>query len=202
MTAPLGRREASKQATRAALIAAAKRLFAERGFGATTVADIAQAAAVTQRTFYRYFDGKEDLVAEEYRSWLAGLREAIVGRPAAEPPLTAVQEAMISAGAPAPVWLFSGRPFGGLRRLAARPLIRFESAVAGAILARAGAEHEGGRNPPGQREEFEAQVIARVAVAAFRSAVICGREMQERGEEPLPGLDSLLADAFAVIRDL
>ena len=90
----MGRREANKQATRAALTAAAKRLFAERGYEATTVADIASAANVTHRTFYRYFDGKEDLIAGEWRAWLAVLQEAITARPPAEPPLTALRHAM------------------------------------------------------------------------------------------------------------
>jgi AcrR family transcriptional regulator len=39
------------------------RLFGGLGYDATTVGDIARAADVTQRTFYRYFDGKEDLIA-------------------------------------------------------------------------------------------------------------------------------------------
>jgi AcrR family transcriptional regulator len=83
VTAPTGRREAHKQATRAALRAAAMGLFAEQGYDVTTVADIARAADVTQRTFYRYFDGKEDLIAGEYRSWLTLLAGAIRARPAA-----------------------------------------------------------------------------------------------------------------------
>src|SRR5690242_16988013 len=56
MAEPVGRREAGKQARRAALTAAAHRLFAEHGYEATTVRDIAAAAGLTERTFYRYFD--------------------------------------------------------------------------------------------------------------------------------------------------
>ena len=62
---PLGRREAHKQATRQALQQAADRLFAEHGYGATTVRDIAEAAGVTERTFFRYFTGKEELIIED-----------------------------------------------------------------------------------------------------------------------------------------
>ena len=113
MTGPTGRREASKQATSAALRAAAMRLFAEQGYDATTVADIASAARVTHRTFYRYFDGKEALLSHEFGSWLTTLADAIRARPAAEPPVTAVRHAMLSVSqqasaepAPVPLWLF------------------------------------------------------------------------------------------------
>lgn len=197
MTAPLGRREASKRATRAALTAAAQRLFAERGYEATTVADIAGAANVTHRTFYRYFDGKEDLIAEEYRTWLAGLRNAITARPAAEPPLTAVREAMISAGVPSPLGVFSERPLAGLRQSGTRPLVRFEKAVTGALLSRLAAGSDAALPAA---EEFRAQVTARTAVAAFRSAVIRHRELSQRGGTGVPSVGELLNEAFRIVR--
>lgn len=51
---PVGRRETGKRARRAALTAAAHRLFAERGYGATAVRGIAAAAGLTWQTFCRY----------------------------------------------------------------------------------------------------------------------------------------------------
>ena len=120
MAEPIGRREANKQATRAGLRSAAKQLFASQGYERTTVRDIAQLANVTERTFYRYFDGKEDLVADEFRSWLGMLKDAIVARPAAEPALTAVRRALQSvarqaglSAPPGPLWLVSAWPAGG-----------------------------------------------------------------------------------------
>ena len=204
MTAPTGRREASKQATTAALRAAAMRLFAEQGYDATTVADIASAARVTHRTFYRYFDSKEALLSHEFGSWLTMLADAIRARPAAEPPLTAVRRAMLSvsqqaSAEPAPLWLFGDQPArAGLRRSGPRPLLRLEATIAEAVLDRRSA----GRTtaaPADPDEEFQAQVIGRVAVAAFRSAVIHHRSLAARGEGASPGVQRLLDQAFAVI---
>jgi len=46
----------------AAILAAAERLFAERGYAATRTAEIARAAGVTERTLFKYFPGKERLL--------------------------------------------------------------------------------------------------------------------------------------------
>jgi AcrR family transcriptional regulator len=62
MAAVVGLRERKKQRTRQALIDAAVRLFEERGYEATTVADIAAAAEVTPRTFFLHFPAKEAVV--------------------------------------------------------------------------------------------------------------------------------------------
>lgn len=205
MTATTGRREANKEATRTALRAAAKRLLAEQGYEATTVRDIARAANVTERTFYRYFDGKEGLMADEYLSWLATLQDSIRARPGAEPPFTAVRSAMISAArqasageGPAPL-MFSDRPFAGLRRSAPRPLLRLEASVADAVLARLRAGRATDENAADPEEEFRAQVVARVAVAALRSALIRHRELLARGEAAPRSVEQLLDDAFAVV---
>ncbi|MEU4221413.1 TetR family transcriptional regulator [Actinoplanes sp. NPDC026623] len=59
---PTGLRERKKAKTRAAIRAHAMRLFEDQGYAATTVDQIAEAADVSQSTFFRYFPTKEEVV--------------------------------------------------------------------------------------------------------------------------------------------
>lgn len=65
-------------ATRAALIRAARALFAQHGFTGTATADIVQRAGVTRGALYHHFDGKADLFASVYRDVEQDLVETIV----------------------------------------------------------------------------------------------------------------------------
>lgn len=64
-------RQARARKTFEALIVAASKLFAERGFDATQTPDIAQAAGVSVGTFYRYFSDKKEIYIEATRRELA-----------------------------------------------------------------------------------------------------------------------------------
>jgi AcrR family transcriptional regulator len=59
-----GRRERKKRELRTRIYEAARQLFLERGFEATTVVEIAEAADVAQGTFFNHFASKNDLLAE------------------------------------------------------------------------------------------------------------------------------------------
>jgi AcrR family transcriptional regulator len=56
---PLSRREATKQANRAAILDAGREVFADLGYGAATVRDIVRATDLATGTFYNYFPDKE-----------------------------------------------------------------------------------------------------------------------------------------------
>jgi AcrR family transcriptional regulator len=63
-------RERLQQAARDEIVAAAFALFAERGYPAVTVADIAQRAEVGRTTFFRYFGDKQEVVFANEQEWL------------------------------------------------------------------------------------------------------------------------------------
>jgi AcrR family transcriptional regulator len=75
-----GLRERKKQRTREQIIDAAMRLFAERGYHATTIADIAAAASVAPRTFFTYFPSKEAVVFHNLDRDLDSLASALRDR--------------------------------------------------------------------------------------------------------------------------
>jgi len=60
-TEPLGKREQTKVQNRELILEAARQVFAELGFGATTVRDIIRATPLASGTFYNYFKSKEEV---------------------------------------------------------------------------------------------------------------------------------------------
>ena len=76
----MGLRETKKLHMRRELADQAMRLFVERGFDKVTVADVAAAANVSQKTVYNYFPTKEDLFFDEVPAREAAIVEAIRGR--------------------------------------------------------------------------------------------------------------------------
>jgi AcrR family transcriptional regulator len=75
-----GLRERKKQRTRQQIIEAAMGLFAERGYHATTIADIAEAADVAPRTFFSYFPSKEAVVFHDADRDMEALADALRNR--------------------------------------------------------------------------------------------------------------------------
>ncbi|MFD0314810.1 TetR/AcrR family transcriptional regulator [Streptomyces flavalbus] len=194
-----GRREAHKAATRKALQEAAHRMFEERGYTHTTVRDIASAAGVTERTFFRYFPSKEDLVLDEVLDLIPVIRAKVVGRPAEEGPYDAVLGAALELIADRGVGLmFSGPP----QRFPGQPvrhflpvLTQFEEGLAGALEERLAAGGDG----PCEGVVLRAAVLARAAVGAMRSALFAYAVLPE--EERVPeSAPELLRVAFSYLR--
>jgi AcrR family transcriptional regulator len=82
-TAP-GLRERKKQRTRQHISETARRLFAERGFEAVTVTEIAREADVAPATVFNYFPTKEDLFYSRLEAFEDRLLAAVRGRPAGQ----------------------------------------------------------------------------------------------------------------------
>lgn len=84
-------RERTRQAVRAQLMDVAWELFVQQGYDATTVDEIATAVGMSQRSFFRYFASKEDVVLVKFEKVGALLADELAGRPAAEDPWTALR---------------------------------------------------------------------------------------------------------------
>src|SRR3954452_14697420 len=78
---PEGLRARKKRAAREAIATTARRLFAERGFDVVTVAEVAAAADVSEKTVFNYFPTKEDLAFAGREEGLAQFVAAIAERP-------------------------------------------------------------------------------------------------------------------------
>ncbi|MGK5675654.1 TetR/AcrR family transcriptional regulator [Micromonospora sp. URMC 106] len=93
MPEDLGRRERKKQLTRQALVNAAVRLFTAKGYDQTSVADIAEAADVSKRTFFLHFATKEDVLLADGSRRIDLAVQAI----AARKPGASIQEVLAEA---------------------------------------------------------------------------------------------------------
>ncbi len=84
-----------RDALRHEITATARRLFVERGFDATTVDDIAAAAGISRRSFFRYFGTKEDVVLGDLKTRGEAIADALAARPAEEGPWEALRAAFL-----------------------------------------------------------------------------------------------------------
>src|ERR1041385_5211055 len=91
-----GLRERHRRRTAADLEEAALALFTEKGFDGVTIDDIAAAADVSRRTFFRYFASKEDVILSDHPRRLDEPQAGLDRRPVAEPALTALRHAILS----------------------------------------------------------------------------------------------------------
>jgi AcrR family transcriptional regulator len=86
--------ERKRQLVRQEIARVAWPLFDARGYEATTVDEIARAAALSRRTFFRYFSSKEDVVVGTSDALAEDVLAALAARPPREPPLVAIHHAL------------------------------------------------------------------------------------------------------------
>ncbi|MDH2430887.1 TetR/AcrR family transcriptional regulator [Sphaerisporangium sp. TRM90804] len=175
--------------TQRAIQAHAVRLFTERGYDATTVADVAQAAGVSPMTVYRHFPTKEDLVLADPHGRLVA--ERIAASPADRPLVRRIGGALVEAAA-ALTGGHGGQPAADRAFLLARlhlmistPALRARHldnhyALQRAIVDALG--HDAG-DPDAA---FHAQVAASACLAAMHTALV--RWAEDDGRADLPGL--------------
>jgi AcrR family transcriptional regulator len=114
-----GLRERKKQRTRELIAETARRLFVERGFDGVTVAEIARAAEVAEKTVFNYFPTKEDLVYWRLEAFEAQLLAAIRERPAGTSALDAFGRFLAAQRG----WLAEKNPEAGGRMVAVARMI-------------------------------------------------------------------------------
>jgi AcrR family transcriptional regulator len=189
----VGLRERKKLKTRAQLTEAALRLFSERGFDATTIEDIVEQVEVSPRTFFRYFDSKEDVVLGFFDDLGQKLRHMLAARPPEEPPFTALRRAL---GSLVELYTALADRVTAAKRLAhdtpaiqARLLdkhARWENWVAEDLAARLGVDPD---------EDPRPRLIAAVTLAAFSTAVT--QWVDSNGRQDLPALLHQALEAVA-----
>jgi len=86
----------SRKDVRLRLQRAALELYAERGFDRTTAADIAALAGVTERTYFRHFPDKREVLFDGEADMRTALVDAVLNAPAGLPPLPMLFAAFLS----------------------------------------------------------------------------------------------------------
>jgi AcrR family transcriptional regulator len=89
------RRARKKAQTREQILRVAQALFAERGFEAVTISDIANDADVAVQTVFNHFATKEELFFAGRADWVDGAAAAVRARPQGVAPLTALHEHLL-----------------------------------------------------------------------------------------------------------
>ncbi|MFF4948495.1 TetR/AcrR family transcriptional regulator [Streptomyces chattanoogensis] len=116
--------------TRLEIAEAAAALFADRGYDATTVEDIASAAGISLRTFYRYCPVKEDALTPLFTSSVGQLLDALAEHPV-EQPLSAAIEACFGTATAQRRLEDAARARRLVRVLGAEPVLKMRWLAAG-----------------------------------------------------------------------
>jgi AcrR family transcriptional regulator len=177
--------------SRGRLEEAALALYGERGFESTTVAEIAGRAGLTERTFFRHFADKREVLFGRAGDLQALMAQAVAGAPASATPMNAVAGALEAAG----TMLQQRRPQARQRQavidanveLQERELIKLSSLAA--ALAE-GLRRRGVKDPA-------ASLTGEAGIAVFKVAF--ARWIGESNKGDLPGLIRESLDELKVV---
>jgi len=190
-----GRRERKKAATRLALQEAAFKLFAERGYDATTVDDISDIADVSARTFFRYYATKDDVLFGDHQPRMEVMQAVLAERPTDESLMTSL-EAVLT--------FLTDDTVANADRVRLQTRVAGEKAhVLGAFrqhneeMRELIAEFVSQRLTADDPRQIRARVIASAAMGTFLAA---SREWAIGG--CTGDLPALMADAFATLRSV
>jgi AcrR family transcriptional regulator len=192
----MGHRERKKEQTRRAIEDAALRLFAERGFSATTISDIAAAADIAPRTFFAYFPSKEDVVFAHFDDYTASLQQRLDERAPDETTFDALRSwigDLIDATDPDEAERGAIRKQltcdnEGLEAHERHLMSRFEALIAASVARDLGAEPD----------DLGPRLVAAAAIAALTS--LEPPEPKDHAAPPSPEELAVLDEAFAFLQ--
>ena len=188
-----GLRERKKARTREAIMDAALDLFEANGYDATTVEDIAAAADVSPRTFFRYFESKLDLIMARSDTKHTELGPLLMARPPEEGLLGAMREVVRSEldtqledpRVQREFQVMLSTP--SLRHLAREHFYEEEAQMVGAIAARLGVPED----------SLVAHVVTSMVASAMWATV--NRWITEGGDPER--LSEMFDEAFALLAE-
>jgi TetR/AcrR family transcriptional regulator, regulator of mycofactocin system len=177
--------------TRQRLQRTALELFSRQGFDAVRVADITEACGVSERTFFRHFATKEDVLLADHGARLSRLEQALAHRPADESAAASIVAAVtevaaeyVSARADLVVQSRLLEETPSLRARSMELQTQWERVIAAAITDRVG-------------DDLEAEALGASAVACLRVAVRYWRAASR--DEDLP---DIVRRALGVVQDI
>jgi AcrR family transcriptional regulator len=188
--APIGTRERKRRETQKRIIDAAIGLFAANGYGATTLDEIALAAGISRRTFFHYFDSKDDVLLFMQRGLGDMLVAALADQSAQLSPLEATRNALLGLSAPYPPdqLLSIDRLMRSSEAVQARKQASYVQAEQ--MLYAALAERWSAPEP-------ELRLVALLTIGAMRLSL----DAFSRAEGKRP-IDELLRESFAAMQSL
>ena len=174
---------------RGRLAKAALTLYAEQGFEQTTAAEIARSAGLTERTFFRHFADKREVLFYGQEMLRDLLVTTVASAPDSAAPIDAVADAVVAAGA----LLQERRDYARRRQIVidANPELRERELIklAGLAEAMADALRKRGVSDPA------ASLTGEAGIAVFKIAF--ARWLSEPGQ---PGLPQLMRESFSELK--
>ena len=191
-TSKPGLRERKQERVRQDVMDAGLRLFVQQGFDATTVDQIADAAEISRRTLFRYFETKGDILMAAMRGMSDFLEASLRSRPAKEAPLLSLLEIFIAlsqrlanSGVDSYSLAYMIDRDPSLRQYSLQKHAEWEDRIASVLLERL---------PTGRRNELGAPLLARIGVGSFRTALDQWLANEGRGQ-----LRTHLVETFALL---
>jgi AcrR family transcriptional regulator len=184
-------RDQRRRATRLRLLKEGRRLFSENGMENVSAAQVAAAAGVTERTFFRHFPSKTDLFLADWERIAAALVAAISAQPAHALPIEVVR-AGLRAFAAERAELIESDPVQAMAMYAGQPVLPMLQVV---ISLEASLSKELGRRLGMSDEDRRIRTVANASIAVLRA---CGRAYLLGDRDlPLPEMASQGLDQLA-----